>query len=548
MAGDDFLKGFDPLANMGKSSGKSGSGLELGWKIGTTIVKTFGAASERRRIERERAAEKARQAETLAAPPPVHGSAQWATADSLRGAGLLHGFEALERASSILLGALREENNGPVRGQLHWDDEGHLLTVAPTRSGKSTMLIVPNLLRYRGSCIVLDPKGELFRDTSAWRATHVGPVYRIAPFAADTDSFNPLAMVRSTSDARTLADLMIPDDPMAQGFFKKDAVAFLSALILYVARCAPAERRTLAEVRAMTASSPATFLDICRAMQASGIPAVANAANIVLGKSKDRGLPGLRDTLSTELSLWDDEGVIRASSRADVDFHALKDRPATVYITVPFDKMAAFAPFLKIVLTTALEAMIQNERQPAIPVLFILDEFLSLGPFPKFRDAIRTHAGAGARLWFFLQDLPTLEEHYGVAWQAFFNTSVKVFFGTEDVSTGRLISDALGNETVAFRSASIGSNGSASPDGVFEPQASRGGSVNESVTLSGRPLLMPTEVIQRLSGTHPDRTREAIVFARGVAPIRVRLVPWFVGEKLKQRIGTLPSPGDRKAP
>lgn len=36
----------------------------------------------------------------------------------------------------------------------------HFLTVAPTRSGKGVSVIIPNLLRYRGNCIVIDPKGE----------------------------------------------------------------------------------------------------------------------------------------------------------------------------------------------------------------------------------------------------------------------------------------------------------------------------------------------------------------------------------------------------
>ncbi|WP_439402775.1 TraM recognition domain-containing protein [Bradyrhizobium sp. DASA03068] len=33
-------------------------------------------------------------------------------------------------------------------------------------------------------------------------------------------------------------------------------------------------------------------------------------------------------------------------------------------------------------------------------MLFILDEFLSLGHFADFRNAIQIHASAGVRLWF----------------------------------------------------------------------------------------------------------------------------------------------------
>jgi type IV secretion system protein VirD4 len=541
MADDGWWKGIDPFP-LGKPGGGSG-GSDIGWKIGTAVVKAVINRVSRNSPEAYTPEQQERNDRILQAPPPVHGSAAWALPAEVDAAGLLKGSAALDDPSSILLGVLRNAG-GPVLGQLHWDGEGHLLSVAPTRSGKSTMQIVPNLLRYRGSCIVLDPKGELYWDTAAWRRTNVGPVYRIAPFERDTHGFNPLATVRTVADARALADLIMPDDPNAQDYFKKDAVSFLSALILFVLDMAPPERQNLAEVRMVTAAPMPKFLEVVTSMSRSKTPAIANAAGIVLGKSKDRGLPGLRDTLNTELSLWDDPGLAAATSAADVDFHSLKDRPTTVYVSVPFDKTAAYAPFLKVLLSGALEAMVQNTRVPDIPVLFVLDEFLSLGPFSRFRDAIRTHAGYGVRLWFFLQDLPTLEEHYPKSWKAFFNTTVKTFFGTDETFTGQLVSEQLGAATVAHLSTSVSRNESVTLPGLELPSTNRGGSVTGSVVLTGRPLLTPAEVVTVLSGVYEDHTRESVVLVRGVRPIRARLVPWFAGRELRSRMQPLPSNQD----
>jgi len=534
MAGDEWWKRIDPFP--GNNLGKSGiSGLDLGWKIETAVAKAVMRRSGQNSSGRDIDHEREKNEGLLYAPPPIHGSAAWALPAEVSQAGILRPPDSLEDPRSILLGVMRA-SSGSVLGQLHWDGEGHLLSVAPTRSGKATMQIVPNLVRYRGSCVVLDPKGELYRDTAAWRNANVGPVYRIAPFEPQTHGFNPLATVRSVADARALADLIMPDDPRAQDFFKKDAVAFLTALILFILDKAPPDRRNLAEVRRVTATGLDKFLSAVEAMARSTNPAIANAAGVVLGKSKDRSLPSLRDTLNTELSLWDDPGIARATATAEVDFHALKDRPATVYVTVPFDKIAAYAPFLKVLLTGALEAMVQNPTTPEIPVLFVLDEFLSLGPFPQFRDAIRTHAGAGVRLWFFLQDVPTLEEHYPKSWKAFFNTSVKTFFGTDETFTGQLVTDQLGAATVAYRSVSVTQNRSTS-GGVFDlPTYSQGGSVSESVVFTGRPLLTPAEVVTILSRTYDDQTREGIILLRGLRPVRALLVPWFIGAKLKPRV------------
>ncbi|MGF3027649.1 type IV secretory system conjugative DNA transfer family protein [Methylobacterium aquaticum] len=522
--------------------GGSGKDLKLAATLGRMVLGHFQNQRTLRQMEQAAGQERVRQDAVIAAPPTVHGSARWATPADVSRSGLLFGADRFDHPSSILLGAVPDPNKPGTQaaGWLHWDGEGHLLTVAPTRSGKSTTLIIPNLLRYKGSAVVLDPKGELYDATSAWRAANVGPVYRIAPFGEHTDGFNPLTAIRQPADARALADLMLPSDPNAQDFFKKDAVAFLTALILFLVHQAPPERRTLAELRRLTAASLDDFVGIARAMQASPVAAVANAANIVLGKSKDRGLPNLRDTLNTELVLWDDPGVIRATSSAEVDFRALKDRPATVYISVPFDKMEAFSPLLKVVLANALDAMIQNPKEPAIQVLFVLDEFLALGPFVKFLNAINTHASAGVRLWFFLQNLARLEEHYPTAWRNFFDASAKIFFGTRDPFTAKLVSEFLGDQTVAYRSASLSLTlSSSSSDFGMNHTAGHNASISSSVNLTGRALLTPAEVVSSLEPSLPDKSRQSIVFIPNTPPVLGRLNPYFQGTRCMQRHGAL---------
>ena len=520
-------------AALGDVTGNAGFALGLG----RTIFKAVAGHQARRQMEETRRIEREEQARLVAAPPPVHGSARWASAADLAARDYLRPpteFEA-EDARNILLGKFPGGDN---RDWLYWDGQGHLMTIAPTRAGKSTMSIVPNLLRYRGSCVVLDPKGELYRLTSKWRHDEVGPVYRIAPFEAQTHAFNPLSTIRSASDARALADLMIPEDPHASGFFRKDAIAFLNGAIQHVVAEVPGA--TMSEVRRITALPTDMFLRFAESMTRSRVGAVANAGNIVLGKARDRGLPNLRETINTELSVWDDDGVARATGGSDVDFHALKERPATVYITVPFHKMHAFAPFLKVLLSTALDAMVQNPAEPNIPVLFVLDEFLSLGPFPKFRDAIMTHAGAGVRLWFFLQNIAMLEEHYPTTWKLFFDAAVQTFFGTTDPFTARLISEGTDEMTVAQRTSSFTFGKSISREDFFDTGSNDSLNVTHSVTLSGRRLITPGEVVQRLGGVHPDKTRDAIINLTGAPPVMAQMVPYHVGEKAMPRIGSLP--------
>ena len=83
-------------------------------------------------------------------PPTSFGTAKWATEAYLQERGLFEG-------KGFFLGEFLENGS---RNPLHYDRRRHLLTVAPTRSGKGVASIIPNLLTYQGSVFIIDPKGE----------------------------------------------------------------------------------------------------------------------------------------------------------------------------------------------------------------------------------------------------------------------------------------------------------------------------------------------------------------------------------------------------
>src|SRR5438309_6506 len=63
-----------------------------------------------------------------------------------------------------------------------YDSDAHLITVAPTRSGKGRGVIVPNLLHYAGPAVVLDPKGENYQVTARRRREMGQTVVKLDPF------------------------------------------------------------------------------------------------------------------------------------------------------------------------------------------------------------------------------------------------------------------------------------------------------------------------------------------------------------------------------
>ena len=485
----------------------------------------------------------------LADPPPHHGTARWATSTDLGTS--LRGRSSFDDPRSILLGSLVE--GGRLAGLVHWDGDGHLMTLAPTRTGKAVTTIIPNLLRYRGSCVVLDPKGELYASTSKWRAT-LGPVYRFAPFddGADParagwrrDGFNPLADVRTEFQARSLATTMLPRDPKSPAFFQKDAVAFLSALMLHLRDLPGSEPRdrTMRSVVNIMGDRGALERLWLPDMAASPNLSVRAAAENVLGKAKGSGtsLVNFFDTLHSELHLWREPGLLRAMDRPDIDFARLKDAPATVYVEVPFRLMRAYGMVLQIVLRAALDAMTSNATVPPIPVLFVLDEFLALDAFPDMADAIRTHAGAGVRLWFFLQDIGKLQELYpGTSWQAFFNSAAKQIFGTNEAFTAELVSRHLANRTVAYLTTGASTNLSAQMGGHLPASATFNISSSENLHFIGRALLTPDEVTAELSAWNPGGTRSAILWLSNVPrPVLAQLTAYTNSAVCREREGAL---------
>lgn len=78
------------------------------------------------------------------------------------------------------------------------EDEGHLITVAPTGAGKGVSAIIPTLLRYKGPVIVIDPKGENVAVTARARKEMGHKVIVIDPMNItdfESDYFNPLTRI-----------------------------------------------------------------------------------------------------------------------------------------------------------------------------------------------------------------------------------------------------------------------------------------------------------------------------------------------------------------
>ncbi len=348
---------------------------------------------------------------------------------------------------------------------LRYDGPAHLITMAPTRSGKGVGTIIPNLLTADRSIICVDPKGENARVAGDARL-RFGPVHILDPFSITgkpSAAFNPLSGFDADSidvaeDAATLADALVFDEPGLAGdaHWNEEAKALIAGLLLHVVATQPDDRRTLTMLRHMLTLAPEAFRILLDEMQDSDAVngLIARAANRHLGKS-DREASGVLSAAQRHTHFLDSPRMTNVLSRSDFRFGDLKSEKATVFLVLPPDRLAAYSRWLRLLISQSLTEMARfspsSVSLAAPPVLYLLDEFAALGHLAPIERAMGLMAGCGVQLWPIVQDIHQLRATYDQRAGTFLsNAGVLQVFGVNDHDSARLVSDLLGEETVVF--------------------------------------------------------------------------------------------------
>ena len=163
--------------------------------------------------------------------------ARWARANEIAGQRYQPGHVLLGKHNGFLIG------NG---------DDKPLVMVAGARSGKTATVLMPTLLTYPGSVVVLDPKGELARETAAHRRNVLGhSTYICDPFGTSGQAaspHNPLSEIdvggsTVVDDVDVIAQTLILKEGGEDGsHWTNSAQAYLRGLILHTLTLAESER------------------------------------------------------------------------------------------------------------------------------------------------------------------------------------------------------------------------------------------------------------------------------------------------------------------
>ena len=415
----------------------------------------------------------------------------------------------------------------------------HALIVAPTGRGKGVGFVIPNLLTYKGSAVVLDVKGENFRETSRFRASMGDKVFRFAPTDWDrpTHRYNPLARIaamtnpdRQQMELKLTAKLFLQtDNEKLSGLLAGGIDLFVAAGLLAFERGVP----TIGEIYRITASGGDKQKEYLKRAQE-----VKNtSAKLIFERMASTN----NDTLTSYLSLlmtsgldtWDNRAIDAATATSDFSFRDIRRRPHAIYLVVESEMIRPLAPLIRLFfsdLIASLQAQEPGDDEPW-PVMIMLDEFDRLGKMPIVAESIKTLRSFGGNLALVTQTIPALDEIYGENTRRSLQggAGVKLYLTPSEQKTIEELSQAVGKTTkrVVTRSRAVGRN-------PFE-----GRSVSERT--EDTPLLTEDQA-RRMD------LDEVILVIDAQMPIRARRIKYFEDPALKAlhagQAGSFPYPDE----
>jgi len=401
----------------------------------------------------------------------LHGSARWADWKDINAASFLHN-------DGVYIGSWVDPD-GSTHYLRHNGPE-HILTYAPTRSGKGVGLVIPTLLSWSKSVVVTDLKGELWAITAGWRKAHGNQyVLRFEPAALEGCArWNPLDEIRigteyEVADVQNLATLIVNPDGKDLDHWGKTARSLLVGLILhtlYRARLG-GPNANMAEVDRLLTDPSRSVKKLWKEMisyahypdRVEGErthPIIAASGRDMLNRP-DEEAGSVISTASSYLDLYRDPVVTMNTSVSDFCIHDLmnRDKPVSLYIiTQPTDK-DRLRPLVRIMLDMIVRKLAPKqvfEDGRVVPtykhrLLFMIDEFPALGKLPILQESLAFAAGYGLKFYLICQDINQLrsrETGYGPDELITSNCHVQNAYPPNRLETAQHLSKLTGQTTV----------------------------------------------------------------------------------------------------
>jgi type IV secretion system protein VirD4 len=367
---------------------------------------------------------------------------------------------------------LVSDERGIYLGRTHYGDamsgnERSTLVLGPSRSGKTSSLIIPNLLMTSRSCVVTSTKNDVV--TLMSRARREGTTLLFDPSGTvDTPphvhriGYSPLEQSR-TWDGAVLATRSLVDvarrarGERADDHWTERAGALVAPLLHAAALSGTSLGRLASLVDERAGDTPMREL---HDRYGDHHPSVSLLRGVLATEERERS--GIWSTASGLFAGVRTDAARRASREAPLDVEAFLAGPHQLHVVAPSRYQALTTPLVVGLIEQIVHATYDRHEQGA-RLLLALDELANVAPLPRLAGIVSEGGGQGVLTLACLQDLSQARSRWGASADGFlslFSTTV-VLPGIADRTTLELLHHLAGRTLVESPSLQRGPRGRA---------------------------------------------------------------------------------------
>ncbi|WP_434777559.1 type IV secretory system conjugative DNA transfer family protein [Neisseria sp. Ec49-e6-T10] len=459
----------------------------------------------------------------------IYGDARFATAQDLKKAGFFKPSQ-----TSIVVGKFNNK-------YLYFSGQQFVLLAAPTRSGKGVGVVIPNLLAYQGSMVVLDIKQENYELTSRFRKRHGQSVYLFNPFAEDCRShrWNPLTYVSDDpnfriSDLQSIANMLYPvGDDSKDRFWLNQAQNVFLALTLYLFDLRDHQKKVFGSFYEKEVESP-TLGRLYRLSSGDGqtnlkeylsqlanepfVSEQARTAFSGLLSQAEETFASIMGMFKEPLLPWLNPITDAATSADDFLLTDVRKKKMTIYIGIQPNKLSEARLIINLFFSQLINQntreLPENNPDLKYQCLLLMDEFTSIGKVDIIAKAVSYMAGYNIRLLPIIQSLAQLDATYGreASRTLVTNHALQILYTPREQKDANDYSEMLGYTSVKRSS------------------VSKGQSISRTENEERRALMLP----QELKAMSPDK--EIIIFEGLERPVMCNKIRYYQSKVFTSRL------------
>lgn len=439
-----------------------------------------------------------------------HGSAQWGNAEKI-----CKKYAQRNRESNKLL---TQNVRIGLNGRKHRRNL-NVLVCGGSGAGKTRFYCKPNIMQGNTSYVILDPKGEILRDTGKLLESKGYEVKVLDLINMEkSHCYNPFVYIHSDNDVQKLVNNLFksttPKGAQSQDpFWDTAASMLLKALIFYLKYEAPEDEQNFPMVMEMLRAgevreddedyiSPLDNLFYDLELKEPEHIAVRFYNNYKKGAGKT--LKSIQITLAARLEKFDLQSLAALTATDELDLQSLGEKKVALFALIP-DNDTSFNFIVSMLYTQLFQQLFyiaDREYKGSLPMHchFVMDEFANVSLPDDFDKILSVMRSRGVSVSIILQNMAQLKVLFEKQWESIVgNCDTFLYLGGNEQSTHKYVSELLGKETIDLN--------------TFGKSTGRNGNYSTNYQITGRELMTPDEV-RMLDNMY------ALLFIRGERPVK----------------------------